>query len=177
MSGYRVLLAVLSALLLAPSGNAVASETTVQAFDLRVDNVVNPLSASATPSLSWKLRSARPGERQTAYRILVASSPRLLAEHRADVWDSGRVASADSVAVPYRGPAAAAGKRNYWTVEVWGTRGVSPARAETAWWETGAGWADAQWITPDTGDAYAWQDFVLDADFTIKAAAASVVFR
>ena len=42
MSGYRVLLAVLSALLLLPSGNAVASETAVQPFDLRVDNVVNP---------------------------------------------------------------------------------------------------------------------------------------
>ncbi|MEU5262150.1 family 78 glycoside hydrolase catalytic domain [Amycolatopsis sp. NPDC021455] len=182
MPGYRVLLAVLSALLLmssgnVSSGNAVASESTFRAFDLRVDNVVNPLSARATPSLSWKLRSARPGERQTAYRILVASSPRLLAEHRADVWDSGRVASADSVAVPYRGPATAAGKRNYWTVEVWGARGAVPAKADPAWWETGPDWAGAKWITPDTGNAYAWQDFVLDVDFTIKAAAAGVVFR
>src|SRR4051794_21788612 len=187
MSGYRVrvVLTFLSALLLlsfaAPSGSAAGFDAGVQAFDLRVDNVVNPLSAGGTPTLSWKLRSGRPGERQTAYRILVASSPRLLTEHRADVWDSGRVASAESVAVPYRGPAGVAGKRNYWTVEVWGARGGIPAEAETAWWETGptqpADWAGAQWITPDTGDAYAWQDFVLDVDFTIKAAAASVVFR
>jgi alpha-L-rhamnosidase len=177
----RVVLIFLSALLAtsfaAPIGSAAGFDPALQAFDLRVDNVVNPLSARGTPTLSWKLRSGRPGERQTAYRILVASSPRLLAEHRADVWDSGRVAAADSVAVPYRGPAVVAGKRNYWTVEVWGARGGTPAKADPAWWETGADWAGAQWITPDTGDAYAWQDFVLDVDFTIKAAAASVVFR
>src|SRR6266540_471101 len=187
MSGYRLrfVLAFLSALLsmsFAPStGSAAGLGTAVQAFDLRVDNVVNSLSASGSPTLSWKRRSGRPGEGQTAYRILVASSPRLLAENRADVWDSGRITSAESVAVPYRGPAGAVGKRNYWTVEVWGARGGTPAKAGAAWWETGparpADWAGAEWITPDTGAAYAWQDFVLDVDFTIKAAAASVVFR
>ncbi|MGW4063154.1 family 78 glycoside hydrolase catalytic domain [Amycolatopsis sp. NPDC004747] len=175
MSGYRVLLAVLSALLLIAPQSAAAPGAAIQVGDLRVDNVVNPLAAGPAPTLSWKLRSEKPGERQTAYRILVASDPRLLDQDRADVWDSGRVTSGDSVAVPYRGPAV--GKRNYWTVEVWGTRGGPPAKAAPAWWETGAGWSGARWITPDTGDAYAWQDFVLDVDFTIKAAAAGVVFR
>ncbi len=182
MSRHRarvVLTFFFTVLLTAALTSAVnAAPVSVPAFDLRVDNVVNPLAAGSAPTLSWKLRS---GDRQTAYRILVASSPRLLAEHRADVWDSGRVASADSVAVPYRGPAADVGKRNYWTVEVWGARGGSPVRGGTAWWESGparpADWAGAEWITPDTGGAYAWQDFVLDVDFTIKAAAASAVFR
>jgi hypothetical protein len=187
MSGScaRVLLGFLCALLsmtfAAPSGGAAGSAPGIEAFDLRVDNVVNPLAASGTPVLGWKLRSDRPGARQTAYRILVASSPRWLAEDRADVWDSGTIASPESVAVPYRGPAAAAGKRNYWTVEVWGARGGPPAKAAVAWWETGpagtADWAGARWITPDTGDAYTWQDFGLDVDFTIRTAAASVVFR
>ena len=54
---------------------------------------------------------------------------------------------------------------------------AAPAEAGTAWWETGTDWSGAKWITPDTGAAYAWQDFVLDVDFTIKVAAASVVFR
>ncbi|MGW3992432.1 family 78 glycoside hydrolase catalytic domain [Amycolatopsis sp. NPDC004772] len=172
MLGYRVLLAVLSALLVNAPPSVAAPQAAIQVGDLRVDNVVNPLAAGPGPTLSWKLRSDRPGERQTAYRILVASDPRLLQDNRADVWDSGRVTGADSVAVPYRGPA---GKRNYWTVEVWGTRGGPPAKAAPAWWETGADWSGAQWIAP--GDAYAWQDFVLDVDFTIKSAAASVLFR
>lgn len=156
-------------------GVAAEADQSLQGYDLRVDNVVNPLNVPGTPSLSWKLRSGR----QTAYRILVASSPRLLVEHHADVWDSGKVASAETVGVPYRGPAGAVGKRNYWTVEVWGAG--APATAAPAWWETGpaqpADWGGAQWVTPDTGTAYAWQDFVLDVDFTIKAAAASVLFR
>ena len=142
MSGYRVLLAVLSALLLMTPPSVAAPNATLQVEDLRVDNVVNPLAASATPTLSWKLRSRTPGERQTAYRILVASSPQLLARNRADVWDSGRVDGADSVAVPYRGPATK--QRSYWTVEVWGARGGPPTKAAPAWWETGADWSGAQ---------------------------------
>ncbi|VVJ17588.1 alpha-L-rhamnosidase (EC [Amycolatopsis camponoti] len=187
MSGHRpravlvLLTALLSVSLAASPADAVAHDSTLQAFDLRAGNVTTPLAASSAPALSWKLRSGRPGARQTAYRILVATDPRLLTEKRADVWDSGKVASAGSVGVPYRGPVAAVGKRNYWTVEVWGADGGSPAAAATTWWEIGpaqpADWGGAAWITPDTGGAYAWQDFVLDIDFTIKAAAASVVFR
>ena len=148
--------------------SAAALPAPVPAFDLRADNVVNPLAAGSAPTLSWKLRS---GDRQTAYRILVASSPRLLAEHRADVWDSGKVASADSVA-------RALSRARRWRRRS-GTTGPSRcgARAaalrpgaEPAWWETGparpADWAGAEWITPDTGGATAWQDFALDVDFT-----------
>jgi alpha-L-rhamnosidase len=171
------LFTVLSTTPATPAVNAVTLPA-AQAFDLRANNVVDPLAAGSAPTLSWKLRA---GDRQTAYRILVATTTKLLAKGRADVWDSGKVTSADSVAVPYRGPARGVGQRNYWTVEVWGARGGSPAKAEPTWWESGparpADWAGAEWITPDTGGAYAWQDFALDVDFTIKAAAASVVFR
>ncbi|WP_439379156.1 family 78 glycoside hydrolase catalytic domain [Amycolatopsis lexingtonensis] len=181
----RVVLALLTAVLsvvsTASPGRAAGRDPALRVVDLRTGNVVNPLAASSAPTLSWKLRSARPGERQTAYRILVASDPRLLAQNRADLWDSGKVASPQSVAVPYLGPATGVGKRNYWTVEVWDARGAGPVEAEPAWWETGpvqpADWAGAKWITPAAGNAYAWQDFALDVDFTIKAAAASVVFR
>src|SRR5689334_3805284 len=130
MSGHRsrlvLLAAVLASVFTSSPSNAVAESPAVQVFDLRAGNVVDPLAVSGAPALSWKLRSARPGERQTAYRILVATSPRLLAANRADVWDSGKVASAESVAVPYRGPATPVGQRNYWTVEVWDARGNGP---------------------------------------------------
>ncbi|MEU0796856.1 hypothetical protein ABZ342_42915 [Amycolatopsis sp. NPDC005961] len=155
MSGHRpravlvLLAAVLSVSLAASPADAVAHDSALQAFDLRAGNVTTPLAASSAPALSWKLRSGRPGARQTAYRILVATDPRLLTEKRADVWDSGKVASAGSVGVPYRGPVAAAGKRNYWTVEVWGADSGSPAVAAPTWWETGpaqpADWGGAAW--------------------------------
>jgi hypothetical protein len=40
-----------------------------------------------------------------------------------------------------------------------------------------AAWGAAQWIKPDRTDDHSWSDFTLDVDFTIRAAAAGVVFR
>lgn len=172
------LCALLSTLFLGTPALAGDRGAGIEVYDLRADNVVNPLATTGTPTLSWKLRSDRSGARQTAYRILVASSPGLLAARRTDVWDSGKVVSGESVSVPYRGAAAAAGKRSYWTVEVWDSRGGVTKPAGPAWWETGpADWGSAAWISPDAGSAYAWQDFTLDLDFTIQAGAASVLFR
>ncbi|HTI26954.1 MAG TPA: family 78 glycoside hydrolase catalytic domain [Kutzneria sp.] len=38
-------------------------------------------------------------------------------------------------------------------------------------------WQGAKWISPDSAGTNSWSDFVLDTDFTIKAAAAGIVFR
>ena len=46
---------------------------------------------SSHPTLGWVMASDRPCTRQTAYRILVATSAERLAEGKADVWDSGAV--------------------------------------------------------------------------------------
>jgi alpha-L-rhamnosidase len=45
------------------------------------------------------------GVRQTAYRILVAGDEKLLKEGKADLWDSGKVESDQSVHVEYKGKA------------------------------------------------------------------------
>jgi len=51
-------------------------------------------------------KSASPrGVRQTAYQILVASSEKLLAEDRGDLWDSGKVESGKSDCIEYAGQA------------------------------------------------------------------------
>jgi alpha-L-rhamnosidase len=87
---------------------------------LRVDELVTPLGIDdAQPHFSWQIRDSRQGARQTAYRLLVASTPELLAEGKADVWDSGRISSGQSVAVRYAGPAIAPEKRYFWKVLVW----------------------------------------------------------
>ncbi|MET8763603.1 family 78 glycoside hydrolase catalytic domain [Lentzea sp. NPDC004782] len=150
--------------------------------DLRVNNTAVPLAVDdPRPALSWRLRSGKRGDLQTAYRVLVASDPGILAAGRTDIWDSGKVSSADSVAVPYGGPALAPERRYYWTVRIWDAGGRAAGQAPVTWWETGtfgaAGWAGAQWITPDSGNAYSWQDFTLDADVTIRSGAASFLFR
>jgi alpha-L-rhamnosidase len=161
---------------------AEAAPSGLSAGELTVGNTPHPLGIDQPhPDLGWKLHAHANGERQTAYRVLVASSTKLLDRGNADVWDSGKVASADSVQVPYGGPALKSSHRYYWKVQVWNASGRASSWSPTAWWEMGllnpADWQGADWISPDTGDSRAWSDFTLDTDFTIKAGAASVLFR
>lgn len=156
---------------------ASTSSARLQVVEQLVDNATNPLGIDdPRPSLGWKLTAKVNGERQTAYRIRVGSDPGLLKRGTADVWDSGRVVSDESVGVPYGGPALEAQHRYYWTVEVWDAGGRSSGQSRPAWWEMALGtWQGAQWISP-AGDL-AWSDFTFDVDFTVKAAAAGVVLR
>lgn len=77
---------------------------------------------SSRPSLAWQL----PGTgMQTAYRVLVATSPDRLREGQADVWDSGQQPSGQSVGVPYAGAPLSPGTHYWWTVRTWTTHCAS----------------------------------------------------
>jgi alpha-L-rhamnosidase len=161
---------------------ATATPARIAVEALRVDGAADPLSVqNPRPTLGWRLASRVNGERQTAFRVLVASRPSRLRSGRADVWDSGRVASSASVAVPYGGPALRPAHRYYWSVQAWDAHGRASAWTAPAWWETGLAtatdWGGAQPIAPDNADNRTWSNFTLDVDFTIRSAAAGVVFR
>jgi hypothetical protein len=155
----------------------------VAVMDLRTDNVSNPLGIdNREPRLGWTLHSKVNGERQTAYQVIVASSAGRVRSGAADVWDSGRVASDESVDVAYGGPELESARRYHWKVRVWDARGKASAWSAPAWWETGLlspeDWGAARWISPETEDASAsWSDYTVDLDFTIASGAAGVVFR
>ena len=85
---------------------------------LRVDQRTDPLGIdSAAPSLSWRSDATARDWRQQAYQIEVASTAELLRAGKADVWDSGRITSAESVGLPYRGPALQSKARYFWRVQ------------------------------------------------------------
>jgi len=66
----------------------VAWAAAVNVGDLTAERLVNPLGLETQhPRLSWVITSDRTGVMQTAYRILVASSPELLEREKGDVWD------------------------------------------------------------------------------------------
>lgn len=120
---------------------------------LRVEQRVNPLGIDVMrPVLSWQSDSVERGWKQSAYRVMVASSAAGLADGRADVWDSGRIASSESVGIAYAGPELKARQRYFWSVEVWDGQGRSSKPATAAWWEMGllspANWS-AKWIRRD----------------------------
>src|SRR4051794_30767549 len=84
---------------------------------LQVDNLEKPLGIDdATPRFSWQLDDATRGAKQTAYRVSVATRPELLGDGNADVWDSGKVESEQSLNVKYAGPAVKASTRYFWRV-------------------------------------------------------------
>ena len=55
------------------------------------------------PRLSWRLVTLERGEKQTAYQVLVATSPDLLKQDKGDLWDSGEISSDDTTAIVYAG--------------------------------------------------------------------------
>ena len=97
--------------------------------ELRVENLKTPLGIDdPTPRLSWQLSDSARGARQTAYQVLVASKPFAAGESKADVWDSGRIESDQSLNVRYQGPALAPSTCYFWRVRVWDAAGkVYPA--------------------------------------------------
>ncbi len=105
---------------------------------LRCEYLVNPLGIDqALPRLSWQSESSTRNWKQSAYEILVATSPEKLAANQADVWDSGKKASADSVGIPYAGPTLESRHRYYWKVRTWDSSGTLSESSEPAWWEMG----------------------------------------
>ena len=128
---------VLTTLTSAPAHAMPAGQSSVKVRQLTTENAHNPLGIDvARPRLSWQLSSPDRDQKQTAYQILVSSSPSDLAKSQGDVWDSGKVNSGQSVNVQYGGPDLASRTRYYWEVRVWDGQGLPSAWSPPAWWET-----------------------------------------
>jgi len=123
---------------------------------LRCESRENPAGIDAVPPrLNWMLESNERGELQTAYQILAATSTALLHKGKADLWDSGKVASDQSVLVPYSGKPLASCDECFWIVRVWGNDDKVSAWSKPAKWTMGilkaAEWK-AQWIGQEIPD-------------------------
>ncbi len=86
------------------------------------------------PRLSWIVTAsdADRGQGQTAYRILAATDSALLEPGKADLWDSGRVESAETLGIVYAGKPLASGARVAWKVMTWDRDGRESAWSEPA---------------------------------------------
>lgn len=128
---------------------------------LSIEYLTNPIGIDIEkPRFSWVMKTKEHNVQQTAYQILVASSPEKLDDMHTDVWNSGKQLSNSSVLVPYRGNSLLSGKRYYWKVRVWDQKGHQSVSTETAFWEMGllnmADWK-GKWISAPK--VYEWQNF------------------
>jgi len=126
------------------------SEMRVQ--QLRCEYLEDPLGIDETrPRLSWKLTSKLRGQRQTAYRVLVASSEILLARDQGDLWDTGRISSDRTSHIEYSGKPLESRLHCFWKVRSWDKDGRATEFSLPASWSMGllkkieweAGWIRA----------------------------------
>ena len=138
-----------------PTGPTVA--------DLTCEYLRDPLGLDvAAPRLAWRLSTSdlnRHGLRQTAYRVLVASSPERLAENQGDLWDSGEVASSSSTQVAYAGSRLDSRRRCWWKVRVKDEFGHWLPWSSPATWTLGllhpSDWS-AHWIGAENDSRDPW---------------------
>jgi alpha-L-rhamnosidase len=143
---------VLSGLVLAGGFGSLVSAA-IRPHALKCEYRPDPVGIDAQhPRLSWELASKENGERQTMYRILVASSKKLLESNVGDVWDTKIVHSSQSVNVPYNGVPLNTGLTYFWKVMSWGKDGAPSSWSAPSFWSMGLINKDdwkAQWIGLD----------------------------
>ncbi len=115
------------------AGLFCACQASFKAEDLTAEGLVNPLAIDNTvPHLSWKMSGEENGAAQTAYQIIAATSEATLNEKDADLWNTGKVSSHESVGIPYDGRALSSRSSGYWKVRIWNQDGKVSPWSETA---------------------------------------------
>ena len=129
-----------------------ANTSDLTPVNLRTEYKVNPTIDAAKPRLSWELQSNIRGQMQTAYQIMVASSPEKLAAGKADIWNSDKVNGSATNQVQCAGAILPSRTVCYWKVRSWDKNGQVGAWSNIAQWEMGLldknAWK-AQWIGND----------------------------
>ncbi|WP_372775099.1 family 78 glycoside hydrolase catalytic domain [Mangrovibacterium sp.] len=127
------------------NGSFVPGELTIS------EGLTNPIGFyDSSPTFSWKLPADV--QAQSAYSIVVASSPELL-PNKADLWESGRVETDQTLFVKYGGEKLLSKQKGYWQVKFWDNNGEESQWSETAHFELGllnnSDW-QGKWISMPT---------------------------
>jgi alpha-L-rhamnosidase len=120
---------------------SAATAASVRPVGLKCEHRVNPQGIDETqPRLTWRLEAldakAR-GLKQSAYRVVAASTRAGALALKGDLWDSGKVESDQSALVPYAGNPLQSGQAVYWRVQVWDQNGAASAWSDVASWSMG----------------------------------------
>ena len=111
-----------------------------------VDGRATPLGIDpARPRFGWQLTSSAP-RHQSAYQLVVSANGR-------DVWDSGRIVSAQQQDIAYGGPALGSLTAYTWRVRVWDEQGGAGRWSAAQRFETGLRAPASEWTGEFIGRA------------------------
>lgn len=148
ISAVITLILFLTAPLLAQTAPSAASlKGAIAPYDLRVEYLTNPLGVdTAEPRFFWKNRHSERGQSQTAFELIVSSSP---SADTGDLWESGKTSGDSSIQIVYGGKPLASNRTYYWKVRVYDSEDKASPWSEVARFDTGllapSDWK-GQWI-------------------------------
>ncbi len=135
------------------------------ARNLKCEYRQDPIGIDAgMPRLGWTLQALTGArdQKQSAYRILVASSAALLAKNSGDLWDSKKTSSSEQNNIAYAGKVLRSGQICFWKVRCWDGKDIPSNWSTTARWEMGllrpSDWK-ATWLNDGKANPTADQDF------------------
>ena len=109
-----------------------------EVINLRSEYLSNPVGMDVlNPRMSWQMKKGKRGARQTAYRIMLATSDQLLSAETPDLWDTGKIDSDQSNQVVYNGKSLKSGLKVFWKVKIWDENKTESVWSKTAGWEMG----------------------------------------
>ncbi len=111
----------------------------------------NPLGIdNKKPLFSWIVEGKGNNLSQSGYQIIVASTPDRLNLNDADIWNTGKVYSKQSIHVQFAGATLQSSTRYWWKVKIWDQDGVSSDWSAVNLFEMAlldsADWNNAQWM-------------------------------
>ncbi len=146
---------------------------------LKTNDFIDPVGIDAWPPIfSWKMESFIVGQRQTAYRIVVAKDK----DFDEIVWDSEKVESDKSVGIVYEGEKLEISSKYYWKLTIWDKFGkaidANISQFETGIWGEEA-WSHSKWI--QLGEIKEGQKkdlhYTVEADVTCSEEAIGLLFN
>jgi alpha-L-rhamnosidase len=132
----RIISYLLGAIMLLPFVSCNTNKENLPPNNLTIcESFTNPIGFYDNyPAFSWKLPAEI--QAQGAYTIAVASSPDLF-PNKADLWESGKVESNQSLFVKYEGKKLSSKQKVYWQVKYWDNNGNESKWSELAHFELG----------------------------------------
>jgi len=134
----RFLIVFLAMLFIAGPRLSVFSEALtgpLPPHDLQCEYLKNPMGIDVEkPRFSWMLSHSERGQKQSAYQIMVSTDPSL---EKADMWDSGKVLSEQSLHTAYDGEPLESNHTYFWKVRYWDKDDKPSPFSRTARFDTG----------------------------------------
>lgn len=125
--------------------------------NLKCEYKENPVGIeTANPRLTWQVTSSEINGSQKAYQLIAGTDSMEVARESGNIWNSGKVNSAQSLNIPFQGETLESGKKYFWKVKVWDENNQVSPWSETASWEMGllakSNWDGAKWIAYENLD-------------------------